>query len=447
MLKIFLWFRYLQKRRIVLLSIGAVALSAALLIIVSSLFNGFINVLERSAVDMLGEVVIASPARFAKYPEFIEQLEKIEGVKAATATLTGHGLLHLGKGNVRRVVISGIDPLRQGRVTGLERFLLKAKEAGREAAFEVEGHPEKVGGIVGIGLVAEPDEKTDEYNFAEIGKIIGEQAVLITAGQTTGDAPSADGGFKIRNLPFTIKDVAFTGVYDFDSDFVYVPIDALQKELYPDETEKVAKQVQIRLKPDVNADGILPQIQGAWESFAKEQLGWDEQLIMDTVITTTRQMQSQWVAELRKQMGVLLLIFGVISLSVILLIFCIFYMIVITRLKDIAIIKSCGANGGAVAMIFIGFGTFIGITGSALGIILGAIVTKNINIIERWISNILGLKLWKSSSYIFSRIPSEVDWDSVLPIVLSAIIAAALGALVPAIIAIRTRPVKILRYE
>ena len=42
-------------------------------------------------------------------------------------------------------------------------------------------------------------------------------------------------------------------------------------------------------------------------------------------------MQSRYVAEFRKQMGVLLLIFGVVSLSAVLLVFCIFYMIVETQ--------------------------------------------------------------------------------------------------------------------
>jgi len=98
-------------------------------------------------------------------------------------------------------------------------------------------------------------------------------------------------------------------------------------------------------------------------------------------------------------------------------------------------------------LIFVGFGAFVGIIGSGMGAIIGHIVTKNINTIEEWIRIIFGLKLWKSSVYMFSKIPNEIDWDSALPIILSAVIAASLGALIPAIIAARTRPVNILRYE
>jgi lipoprotein-releasing system permease protein len=58
-----------------------------------------------------------------------------------------------------------------------------------------------------------------------------------------------------------------------------------------------------------------------------------------------------------------------------------------------------------------------------------------------------GLKLWKSSTYMFSRIPSQMDWDSVVWITLAAILAAGIGSLIPAAAAARVRPVRLLRYE
>ena len=100
-----------------------------------------------------------------------------------------------------------------------------------------------------------------------------------------------------------------------------------------------------------------------------------------------------------------------------------------------------------MALIFVSFGAFVGIVGSGMGAIMGYIVTKNINTIEELIRIIFGLKLWKSSVYMFSKIPNEVDWFWAMCFVLSAIIAASLGALLPAIIAVKTRPINILRYE
>jgi len=73
--------------------------------------------------------------------------------------------------------------------------------------------------------------------------------------------------------------------------------------------------------------------------------------------------------------------------------------------------------------------------------------STNINVIENWIRIVFGLKLWKSSVYMFSKIPNEVDWASALPIMFFAVIAATIGTLIPAIVAARSRPVEILRYE
>jgi len=122
-------------------------------------------------------------------------------------------------------------------------------------------------------------------------------------------------------------------------------------------------------------------------------------------------------------------------------------MIVRLKQKDIAIIKSCGAAGSSVAWIFVGFGACVGMAGSGVGVVFGYVVTKNVNTIEEGIRIIFGLKLWKSSVYLFSRIPNEVDWFWALCFVLLAIIAAAIGTLIPAIVAARTKPVEILRYE
>ena len=447
MLKLFLWLRYLRKKKIVFLSIAAVALSVALLIVVSSLFGGFIDVFEQSAVEGIGDVVLDPPVKFSRYEELIERLERISVVEAATATLSAEGLLHLGRGNVRGVEIWGIEPERRAKVTGLKQSLINQKQSPGEPSFEISGIEDGVGGFVGIGVVAEPDEETDEYDFDAVKKVIGQQTVLTTGAVIKAQDESGAVAVRKKVIRFTIADVVFTGVYYFDKRLVYLPIEEVQRVLYPNESEGVAGQIQIKLRAEAETDAALAQIRGVWEAFATEQLGWEPYLIRGTAIATAKQMQSKYVAEFRKQMGVLLLIFGVVSLSAVLLIFCIFYMIVETRQKDIAIIKSYGATNGSVALIFVGFGICVGLIGSGMGMILGDIVTKNINTIEEWIRIIFGLKLWKSSVYMFSKIPNEVDWDSVLLIVLSAVTAAAVGALIPAIIAVMTRPVNVLRYE
>jgi lipoprotein-releasing system permease protein len=158
-------------------------------------------------------------------------------------------------------------------------------------------------------------------------------------------------------------------------------------------------------------------------------------------------MQANLVAGFRRQMQVLLAIFGVVSFSTVVLVFCIFYMIVKLKQRDIAIVKSCGAASTSVAWIFLCFGVTAGLAGAGLGTLLGWTITRNINAIEAWICKAFGLKLWSGSVYMFSTIPHEVDWPSVVYIVGWSVGAAAVGALAPAIVAALTKPVEVLRYE
>ena len=442
-LSIFLWLRYLRKRRVVLLSIAAVALSTALLIVVASLFNGFINAYEQSAVDGMGDVVLSPGKNFAGYAELERRLEEIKSVETATATLSAQGLLHLGKGNVRAVEIWGIEPAKYGKVTAFDKSLLKTKQATSAGSGDITGY-------VGIGVLKEPNEKTDEYDVNGAVGMIGQQFVITTGSTSSGSAiegKDKEQKFRRKAIRFTMADAVFTGIYYFDSRLVYLPIEQLSRAIYPDSQGPVAGRIQIKLRGGADAELAIAEIRGVWKIFASEQLGWEGYQIESTITETSRQMQSRFVAEVRKQMGVLLLIFGVVSLSAVLLIFCIFYMIVETRRKDIAIMKSCGADSGSIAMIFVGFGAFVGTLGTLIGTAAGYIVTKNINEVEGWIRVAFGLKLWKASVYMFSRIPSEVYWHAVWWIVLSAILGAAIGAVIPALSAALTRPVKVLRYE
>jgi lipoprotein-releasing system permease protein len=448
MLKLFLCLRYLRKRKIVFLSVAAVALSVSLLIVVSSLFSGFIETFQQAAVELLGDVVLSPPrqlerVKLEKYPLLIEQLEQTSTVEAATAALLAPGLLKLGKGNVRPVQVWGIQPGRLARVTGFKKALLKQRDSDAEPSFHIAGSPEGLSGFVGIGVLGEPDDETDEYDLDAVEKMLGTRPIL-----TTGTATKTE--VKRRLVRFSIADVVETGVYQFDKGGVYLPIEDLQKTLYKDRESPIADQILIKLADGADTEVALAEIAGVWRNFVEEHLAHldaNQYLIYGTQIKTAREMQRTFVQAFRQQMGILLLIFGVVSFGVVLLVFCIFYMIVRLKQKDIAIFRSCGTSSMAVAMIFVDFGLCVGAIGSVVGAFLGYLITVNVNTIENWIRIVFGLKLWKSSVYMFSKIPNEVDWSWALIFMLVATVAATVGTLIPAVVAARTKPVDILQYE
>lgn len=448
MLKLFLWLKYVRRRRIILLSVIAVALSVSLLIAVASLFSGFIAAFERSAVDVIGDVIISAPTpmKIENYPALIRQLEQSGVVEAATASLTAEGLLHLGKGNVRPVAVWGIEPGSRARVVGFKKTLIRqSKEAG-EPSFAVPGAPDATGGFVGIGVLAKPDEQTDKYDQEGICKERLNQEVHL---MTVATVQKEDGTREPRRttLTFRVADIMFTGTYLFDSSFVYVPIEALQRALYKEDKTPLATNINIRLKPGVDPQAATEQISRLWRSFAQQELHWSTMAIDLTKIKTALEMQRIYVAEFEKQKYVLEVIFSVISFSVVVLVFCIFHMMARLKQKDIAIIKSCGASNSSVIGLFLGFGLSVGVAGAGLGAVLGYLITRNINEIEGGIRMIFGLKLWRSSVYMFEHIPNQVDWNSALLFGTLAMSAAAVGALLPALAAARTRPVEVLRHE
>ncbi|MDO8303945.1 MAG: FtsX-like permease family protein [Sedimentisphaerales bacterium] len=445
MLKLFLWLKNLRRKKIVLLSIVAVALSCALLIVVASIFSGFIKAVETSASDVVGDIIIKPPTRFAGSQKFMDELQKLRGVKAVTAVLQSQGLLRLDSGDVRAVIVLGVDPVSRAAVMDFKSSLVVQKNAPYSPSFAVPNEPNEAGGFLGIGVIAEPDEKTDLYDFEQVKRVIGKEVVLTTG--TIAD-PVAGGTekFRPRRWQFKVTDVVFSGIYEIDTKYVYVPLDTLQELLYPQQGKPV-DMVQIKLDSGISPQIVIGAIRLAFDNFARTQLGWGDYLISETEIETAQQMQARYIAELHKQMAMLMLIFGVVSLGAILLIFCIFYMIVVTKQKDIAILKSCGTSNASIAMIFVSYGLFVGVVGSLCGMVIGYIFVRNINAIEQWVNVMFGLKIWKSSVYVFSKIPSEFDVYSAMWIVAAAIVAAAVGALIPAVAAARLRPVRILRYE
>jgi len=446
-ISVLLCFRYLQHRRIVLLSMAAVALSCALLIATDSLFTGFINAVESSVIRHLGDIILETPSgrTITEYDTFIDSLCQTESIESATAVLSSQGLLLSAPGKVRAVKAWGIELPRRLDVTPLHEALLFQKDKPAEqVGFAVNGKPESIGGIVGIGVLAQPDELTDAYDMDAVKGMLGEPMAL-TTGSIAPDGSNTDGSqprFSRKVLKFNLADVAVTGVHEFDQSFVMLPIEELSKTLYPDEPTG-ANIIHIRLTAGTDEETAAMIVRSVWRSFAEDRFDWSAFVS----ITPAKQLQAQLIAEYRKQMNVLLFIFGLVSVGIILLVFCIFYLIVMTRRKDIGVLKSCGVSSTSVAGLFVLFGTVVGVVGAVAGIGLGWLIIDNINAIEETIASVFGLKIWKASTYMFTQIPNTMHWGSVLWITGCGIIAAAVGSLIPAVAAARVKPVETLQYE
>lgn len=446
MLKFFLALRYLKKRKIVFLSIAAVMLSTALLVTVASLFTAFIQAIELSASEYMGDIVLEPTIRITHYDSLLKKLNENELIDAATPVLASSGLIYLDAGNVRAVTFWGIDLASRCRVTNFKNNLLEQKNTDSTIQFNKNASGD-IPALVGIAMLTEPDTKTDKYDLAKAQSYIGKKAVITTGTLGGSDSQTKDIALT-RSNAVNIADVVFTSVYEIDKRFVFLPIQDLSKLLLGDDTDiKAADIIHIKCKPGIAPADAIPTVRKIWTEFAVQELAWPESFAADSEIISAMQKQAGYTSELKKQMGVLLVVFGIISTGIIILVFCIFYMIVKAKLKDLAIVKSIGASRADVIAIFLLFGFFVGIIGAAGGIATGYIITHNVNAIEQFVSRLFGMKLWSSSTYMFTKIPSRFDWDWAGCFFLAAIAASVLGAVIPSLIAAKTSPVKILRYE
>ena len=117
------------------------------------------------------------------------------------------------------------------------------------------------------------------------------------------------------------------------------------------------------------------------------------------------------------------------------------------KTRDIAILKSIGVQNSSITKIFFLVGFAIGTISTIAGIIIGIIFSLNIESIRSLISNLFDVSLFPEEIYFFSKMPSEIDFNSIILIGACSIFATCLVSIYPAIKASNLDPVKALKYE
>ena len=121
MYKLFLCLRYLRSRIIAYFAVLAVALCVAMMLIVFSVMNGFLDKIEQAAKGLFGDVVVdsSSLSGVGRYDEFIDEIEaNVPEVEAATPFILTFGILRIpGYDHRQMVQIAGIRLPEQAAVT------------------------------------------------------------------------------------------------------------------------------------------------------------------------------------------------------------------------------------------------------------------------------------------------------------------------------------------
>ena len=324
---------------------------------------------------------------------------------------------------------TGADPAAPGTSAD------PARPAGRKDPFQtarpeqaptMDPATEQFTGIVpGIGLASFRDsDGVDRF------LVLPGDDVKVTF-PTAGTPPKA------VSDTFTIVDFYESKMSEYDSNFVFVPIAALQRMrgmVDPQTGIASVNSIQIRLKPGADLDGVRDRLR---KVFPAEMYA----------ISTWRDKQGPLLSAVEMEMAVLnILLFLIVAVAGF-GILAIFFMIVVEKTRDIGILKALGASAAGIAGIFLGYGLFLGLVGAGVGLALGLAITWNINQIRAGVEWFTGQRVFDPSIYYFFKIPTIVDPWTVAWIIAGAVGIAVAASVLPALRAARLHPVEALRHD
>lgn len=236
---------------------------------------------------------------------------------------------------------------------------------------------------------------------------------------------------------FTIVDFYESKMSEYDSNFVFVPIDALQRMrgmIDPQTGIPSVNSIQIRLKPGAQLNEVRDRLRDVFPADLY-------------AIATWKDKQGPLLSAVDMEMAVLnILLFLIIAVAGF-GILAIFFMIVVEKTRDIGILKALGARSSGIAGIFLGYGLFLGLVGAGAGLVLGVGITQNINQIRQAVEWCTGSRVFDPSIYYFFQIPTIIDPVTISWIIVGAVTIAIGSSVLPAVRAARLHAVEALRHD
>ena len=400
--------KYLMAKRkqtfisiITIISIAGVTVGVMALIIVLSVMSGFEKELKDRILGATAHVHVTSLEGSINDPfAMSDRVRQVRGVVGASPYILSHMMVSSGKYSSGGV-LRGVDVATVGDVTRLPRDIRHGSIDGlrREAPA---GMP---GAILGKELAG------------NLGATVGDVVeILVPGGNMTplGTFP--------RVQRFRVVGIFESGMYEYDTTFVYISLDTAGKLLG---MEGRSTGIEVKVKDIYAAGETAARIRSelGYPYWAKD---W---------MQSNRNLFSALKLEKVVMFVILVLIVMVAAFNIISTLI----MIVMEKTRDIAVLMTMGATRRTIRRVFALEGLLIGVAGTTLGTAMGVILC-----------GLLG-------RYQFIRLPSDVYYISTLPVLLdpanillvsgSSVLICFLATLYPSRQAARIEPAEAIRYE
>jgi len=410
---VFIGTRYTRAKRrnhfvsfISLTSMIGLALGVVVMIVVLSVMNGFDHEMRTRVLGMVPHATLETGQPLDDWPTLAARVKQNPSVLDVAPFTQMQGLLtHEGK--VQKVLLNGIDPAQERKVSIIGDFI----QQGRLEDLA----PGSFGILIG------------DKAAAKLGVGIGDKLTFVAPEVTVTPA-----GMFPRMKRFTVVGTFHVGAGEIDGYLGLTNLSDLSR-LH----RWKADQVQgLRLKFDDlfqaprNAYNIAREL-GDHEFYARD---W----------TRSYGNLYQAIRMEKAMIGLLLLLivavaaFNIISTLV---------MVVNDKRGDIAILRTLGSTPGQIMAIFMVQGTIIGVVGTAIGAAVGILAALNVSAAIAGLERLIGHKFLNADVYFIDYLPSRILAQDVWMVCGAALVLSFLATLYPAWRAARTQPAEALRYE
>ncbi|WP_293730743.1 lipoprotein-releasing ABC transporter permease subunit LolE [uncultured Actinobacillus sp.] len=394
-----------QRNRLVSLisffSTLGIALGVAVLILGLSAMNGFERELNNRILAVVphAEITAGYNEPISQYQQLAQTLEKIPHIQGISPYVTFTALIENGA-KMKVVQVKGVNSTEQDSVSALGKFVL---EQGWQN-FTQQG-----GLVLGYGIAKELEVQA------------GDWVTLLISQNNRGEMAQP-----------SRERVQVTGILRLDGqlDHSYALISLAQAQHFlgyqPDQITgfdlKVTQPFSMQ-HIDYSSLNHYPQLLNLNTWMSKFGYMYHDIQLIRTVM---------YIA--------MVLVIGVACFNIVSTLI----MAVKDKASDIAIMRTLGANNGFIKRIFLWYGLQAGMKGCLIGILLGVFLSLNLTALIQGIEQLIGRKLLSDGIYFVDFLPSELHWQDVGFVLLSALILSLMASLYPASRAAKLQPAQIL---
>ncbi|MCP4668595.1 MAG: lipoprotein-releasing ABC transporter permease subunit [Deltaproteobacteria bacterium] len=408
MFELFLGVRYLKAKRkqvfisvITVISVLGVMVGVMALVVVLSVMNGFRDDLMKKILGVNSHLLVHKyGGAFEEYEKIREKIGNVERVVASTPFIYSQVMVN-NSGNAAGALLRGVDPGSAGKVVSVEGMIKNSKSLSSLNRTS-DGLPAI---IIGIEL------------SKRIGAYPGHTlSVVSPEGKLTplGRVPNT--------RKYKITAIFESGMYEYDATMVFVSLKEAQSFLGVGDR---VTGLEVRVEDIYESDKIAERIQ--------EDLGYPY------YTKDWKAMNSSFFAALKLEKVTMFVILTMIVLVGALNIIGTLVMVVMEKLRDIAILRAMGASAKSIMAIFIFQGSLVGLVGTVAGLLSGL-----------GICHLLGKYKFidlPPGVYYISKLPVLVEIRDVGFVALAALAICFLATLYPAWYASKLNPVEAIRYE